>query len=80
MLESREFATISELAVREGIAPSYTTRVLQLTLIAPDIVEANLGGEQGPELTLARVLEPFPLEWEHQAMHFGSAPSSHQRA
>jgi hypothetical protein len=38
MLESGEFATIAELAEREGIAPSYMTRVLRLTLLAPDIV------------------------------------------
>jgi hypothetical protein len=63
MLESGEFATIAELAEREGIAPSYMTRVLRLTLLAPDIVEAILDGRQGPEVTLARVLEPFPVEW-----------------
>ena len=63
MLESGEFATIAELAEREGIAPSYMTRVLRLTLLAPDIVEAILEGKQGPEVTLARVLEPFPMEW-----------------
>ena len=44
MLESGEFATIAELAEREGIAPSYMTRVLRLTLLAPDIVEAILDG------------------------------------
>jgi hypothetical protein len=70
MLESGEFATIAELAEREGIAPSYMTRVLRLTLLAPDIVEAILDGRQGPEVTLARVLEPFPLTWQHQALHF----------
>ena len=70
MLESGEFATIAELAEREGIAPSYMTRVLRLTLLAPDIVEAILGGRRGPEVTLARVLEPFPLTWQHQTMHF----------
>jgi hypothetical protein len=63
MLESGEFATIAELAEREGIASSYMTRVLRLTLLAPDIVEAILDGKQGPEVTLARVLEPFPSEW-----------------
>ena len=66
MLESGEFATIAELAEREGIAPSYTTRVLRLTLLAPDIVEAILVGKHGPEVTLARVLEPFPSEWPEQ--------------
>jgi hypothetical protein len=63
MLESGDFATIAELAEREGIAPSYLTRVLRLTLLAPDIVEAILEGRKGPEVTLARVLESIPLEW-----------------
>ena len=64
MLESGEYATIAELAEREGIAPSYMTRVMRLTLLAPDIVEAILDGKQAPEVTLARVLEPFSLEWQ----------------
>ena len=68
MLESGEFTTIAELAEREGIVPSYMTRVLRLTLLAPDIVEAILDGKQGPAVTLARVLEPFPAEWEHQKL------------
>ena len=71
MLDSGEFATIAELAEREGIAPSYMTRVLRLTLLAPDIVEAILDGKHGPEVTLARVLEPFPMEWADQPDHFG---------
>ena len=70
MLESGEFATIAELAEREGIAPSYMTRVLRLTLLAPDITEAILEGKQGPELTLAQMLEPFPTEWPQQPDHF----------
>ena len=49
MLESGGFATIAGLAERHGIAPSYMTRLLRLTLLAPDIVEAILEGRQGPE-------------------------------
>ncbi|PWJ13841.1 hypothetical protein [Jannaschia seohaensis] len=71
MLASGEFATIGELAEREGIARSYMTRVLRLTLLAPDIVEAILDGRQGPKVTLARVLEPFPVEWAMQSGPFG---------
>ena len=67
MLEAGEVSTIAELAEREGIAPSYMTRVLRLTLLAPDIVEAILDGRSGPSLTLARVLEPFPMTWRDQA-------------
>lgn len=66
MLDSGEFATIAELAEKEGIAPSYMTRVLRLTLLSPDIVDAILDGKQGAEVTLARVLGPFPVEWGTQ--------------
>jgi len=72
MLESGEFATIAELAEREGIAPSYMTRVLRLTLLAPDIVEAVLDGKQGPEVTLAQVLAPFSSCWNEQRVTFSS--------
>jgi hypothetical protein len=70
MLEAGEFATIAELAGREGIAPSYMTRVLRLTLLAPDIIEGILDGTHGPEVTLARVLGPFRVEWRDQRRHF----------
>ena len=63
MLESGDFATIAELAEHEEIAPSYMTRVLRLTLLAPKIVEAILLGRQGSGLSLTRVMEPFPAEW-----------------
>jgi len=52
------------------------TRVLRLTLLAPDIVEAILGGRQGPEVTLARVMEPFPVEWAQLTNHFGPSGGS----
>jgi hypothetical protein len=61
MLESGEFATIAELAEHEKVAPSYMTRVLRLTLLAPDIVEAVLDGNHRPEIALAQVLELFPM-------------------
>ena len=70
MLDSGEFTTIAELAQREGIAPSYMTRVLRLTLLAPDIVEGILDGKQGPDTTLAQCLEPLPPSWTEQKSAF----------
>ena len=67
MLESGEFTTIADLAAREGIAPSYVTRVLRLTLLAPTMVEAILDGKQGPEVTLAGLMLQVQSEWEGQA-------------
>ncbi len=71
ILETGEFGTIAELAKRENIAPSYMTRVLRLTLLGPDIVETILDTNQEPELTLARLLEIFPVEWAEQQNHLG---------
>jgi hypothetical protein len=66
MLDTGEFSTIADLAQRERIASSYMTRVLQLTLLAPDVVEAILDGRQGPEVTLARAMRPFPVQRQGQ--------------
>ena len=66
MLDSGEFATMAKLARREGIAVSYLTRILGLTLVAPDVVEAILDGRQGAEVTLKELMPPMPVEWEGQ--------------
>jgi len=66
MLESGEFATIAELAEREGIATSYMTRILRLTQLEPGIIEAVLDGRQGDAVTLARLMDPFPISWIEQ--------------
>jgi hypothetical protein len=40
------------------------------------IAEAILDGKKGPIVTLARVLETFPVEWEKQSDHFGQSSGS----
>ena len=40
--------------------------MLRLTLLAPDMVEAILDGRQAAAITLARLMEPLPAEWEQQ--------------
>ncbi len=70
MLESGEYATIAELAEREGIATSYMTRILRLTQLEPGIIEAVLDGRQSDAVTLARLMEPFPISWIEQKNTF----------
>lgn len=73
MLESGEFATIAELAEREGIATSYMTRILRLTQLEPGIIEAVLDGRQNDAITLARLMDPFPISWiEQKNIFFGT--------
>jgi ParB-like chromosome segregation protein Spo0J len=66
LLESGEFVTIAELAQREGIAVSYVTRVMRLTLLAPDLVEAILDGKQPKGITLPELMKPFQGAWRDQ--------------
>jgi hypothetical protein len=70
MIDTGRYATITDLAAHEGIAPSYLTRILRLTLLAPDIVDTILEGRQGPDVTLARLMDGFPEEWERQRRSF----------
>lgn len=69
-LDSGRFQTVEDLAEAERITPSYIARVLRLTLLAPDIVEAILDGRQPPGLQLDDLLAPFPVEWERQRAEF----------
>lgn len=66
LLETGDFATIEEIAEAENINPSYVSRVLRMTLLAPEIVEAILSGRQPEGLTMVRGMQPFPWEWTRQ--------------
>jgi len=66
MLENGTHATIAEIAATEKINQSYVGRVLRLTLLAPDIVEAILNGRQPPQLQLEKLLRRLPVEWREQ--------------
>jgi hypothetical protein len=63
LMESGRFAAVTELAEAEKINQSYLCRVLRLTLLAPDIVEAILDGRQPAGLQMDDLLKPMPLEW-----------------
>ena len=59
MLDTGVHATLEDLARAKGVAPSYVSRVLRLTLLAPDIVEAILDGRQPAGLQLDDLLRGF---------------------
>lgn len=69
MLDSGELQTLKELAAYENISPSYLTRVMRLTLLAPDIVEDILNN-RAHDLTLSDLLNPFPVDWAKQRHYF----------
>jgi hypothetical protein len=71
MLESGTYATIAEIAAAEKINESYVGRILRLTLLAPDLVEAILNGRQPIGITMAILMRGFPLGWCDQSDAFG---------
>ncbi len=68
ILEEGRFASVRELAEAERVSLSYISRILRLTLLAPDIVERSLDGRPAPQL--AELMKPFPAAWERQRARF----------
>ncbi len=78
MIESGEYASITELARAEHINQSYACRLLRLTLLAPDIIVEILNGRQSHDLMLKNLLKPLPANWgkQRQCLKFRSRNGS----
>ena len=70
-LDEGAYGSLDDLARAKGIARSYVSQVLRLTLLAPGIVESILDGRQPADLQLDDLLRGFPLEWEGQHLLSG---------
>ena len=70
-IESGEVHSISDLARTLDVDNSYVVRILKLTTLAPDIIEAILHGEEPSGLSLAQLIRTFPMDWERQRALFG---------
>lgn len=66
MLESGEVSTMTEIAKRERIDNSYVSRMVNLTTLAPDIVQAILEDALPDHLTLFDLAVDPPSLWEDQ--------------
>ena len=65
-IECGKAKSITDLAAQNDVTDAYVCRVLPLTCLAPDIVEAILDGRQSKGLKLAALLRDIPLAWEEQ--------------
>jgi len=79
MLESGRLGTIDELAAAEKINSSYVSRLLRLALLAPDIVEAILNGQQPEGMSLPELMERFPVGWENPHAELGGSGGDEPR-
>lgn len=80
MIETQRYSSAAELSRKECVNESYVCRVLRLTLLAPEIVEAILNGQQPPTLELKDLLKPLPACWNDQRRTLGLASPHYQRS
>jgi hypothetical protein len=74
-LRDSDGVPFAALAKRQGVSPSYFTRLLRLSYLAPDITEAILDGRQPRDLTADKLLthSRLPLGWREQRAVLGFA-------
>jgi hypothetical protein len=63
LLDEGMYATFDELAKAERVSQSHVSRMLRLTLLSPDLIEAILAGRQPEGMRLEGLLAGFPDEW-----------------
>ena len=66
MIESGEYASITELAKAECVNQSYACRMLRLSLLAPPIVGEILDGRHDADVMLKQLMKPLPIRWDEQ--------------
>jgi hypothetical protein len=65
-LESGEFEDLEDIAKANGVDRSYVGRMLQLTSLAPDIVESILAGQAFADISLQKCRKGIPSLWDDQ--------------
>jgi hypothetical protein len=60
------FKSVDDIAAKEKIDRSYLSRLLRMTLLAPDIVEMLLAGRQPRGINLQMLKRPIPDCWQEQ--------------
>jgi len=76
MIESGKVASISELSKQLDIDKNCVTRDLRLLSLAPDLQKLAAEGREPETLSLARLREPFPEDWEEQRGRFLATTAS----
>jgi len=66
LLDEGKFKSVSDLAREIGLDVSFAARLLRLTLLAPDVIEAVLIGEEPSGLSLTTLTKQLSVVWEEQ--------------
>ena len=66
LLESGSYPTIKALAAALDLDRSYVAKLLNLALLAPDIIEDAVAGNESATLSIAKLRQGVPVSWEEQ--------------
>ena len=69
LLNDGVYVNLEDIARKEKLCPPFVSRVMRLTLLSPDIIEAILKDRQPESLTLRKLSKAFPVEWVEQRRH-----------
>ena len=75
-IETGQAKSITDLAAQEGVTDAYVCRLLPLTCLARDIVDAILDGWQPKGVKFATLPRGIPLGWEEQRQVLGFSAQS----
>ena len=71
LIDSGTYSNTVELAAATGKDPAYISRIIRLTLLAPEIVHAILAGTLQRSVPLEKLRKEMPIRWEDQKKLFG---------
>lgn len=66
ILESGKYRSIREMAEALGVCVTYMMRLLRFTLLAPDIVEAIIDGNEPDGFSQNKLVGAIPADWQEQ--------------
>ena len=66
MIEIGEVPGIELIAAQHGVDRACVSRILGLAMLAPDLTEATLKGNEPAGLSLAKLHRDLPIRWDEQ--------------
>ena len=70
LLDEGRYMSIHQMADDLGVVAPYMSRLIRLTLLAPDIIEAIVDGREPDGMSIEQLRRPMPLLWGDQQARF----------
>jgi hypothetical protein len=66
MIEPGEVPSLEAIAAHQGVDRAYVSRILGLAMLAPDLTQAALKGQEPAGLPLRKLATVLPMPWDEQ--------------